>query len=532
MQLSVREALKEAERAKQEQLRSKREYEELVAEMKVALQLFREASPVPVPIPTQDLVSDTTVPAPVAKSSSGSQGAKSSSGYQSIFSKSSSIISGFTSRHSLSKSVSFADHKEKRKSEGTEAKASSLDRNKKYDKKDRKDEKSPAPAESKEKETKIQTSTEKKDKHLITIGKKESKQQQHKQKPLHDAGLSDLRRLEDGEGERKGLTSLDRRERRARQEGRDKRGHVISPLSLEDIPMADETTQEHEVKSDPTSAPSTELYTGEAPPHKASFKQTLSITLGQSSTSTTGASSRPHVLPLSRERHSGDLSTSNTSPESPLAPSSFTRPGSFLPTLEESPPVSEAASLSSLHQPGSTPGPQVRQGAMSTVQKDRVVANPPPSKRAGTFAISRQHSSPNIPLQRQNSGSAFPIQRQQSLGTVPEGRLPRQESLTSVPEDRPLVDRTLPLSPSPSLTYFPLSPTASSSTLSDSARRAARESMELVTGPVLAGSAIQEANATGTLPVLHLDDQNMQPAATSTLKRKHGPHSDNVGILV
>lgn len=517
MQRTVREALLEAEQAKEEQMRSKKEYEELVAEMKVVLQFFKEACPVSVQVPAQDSAS-SILPAPAAKSSSISQGSKGSTGYQSLFSKSSSIISGFTSRHSLTKSVSFAaEQKEKRKSDGPENKANSLERNKKYDKKDKKDSKSQAS---------VQNFKDKKDKHSDAIDKKDSAQQQ-RQKSLPETSPGHLYRLENGESEtKKTFTSLERRERRLRE----KRVHVISPLSLEDIPMADDATHEHENNSDPT-APSVESDACKAQ-SQASFKQTLSITLGQSSTVAAGASSRPQVLTLSRDRQSGDLSTSNTSPESPLPSTPSTRPGSLLPTLEESPPVSGAASLLSLHQPGSTPGPQARQGAISTVHKDRPLSTSQQSKRVGTFAISRQHSSPNIPLQRQNSGSAFPIQRQQSLGTVPEGRLPRQESLTSVPEERPVVDRTLPLSPSPSLTYFPLSSTPSSSTLSDSARRAARESMELVTGPVLAGSSIQEANATGTLPVLHLDEQNMQPAATSTLKRTSQSHSDNIGILV
>lgn len=530
MQLSVKEALREAEKARQEQLRSRREYEELVAEMRLALQLFREKGqaslPTPDPDDALDEVPDAT-PAAVTKSSSGSQVNK---GYQSLFSKSSSIISGLTNRHSLSKSVSFAadqKDKDKRKSEGTEAKANSLDRNKTYDKKDKKGAKFQASVESKEKESR-------KDKQQSTMEKKEPKQQQ-KQKSQHEAGHGDPRRAEDREAERKGYGSVDRRERRARQEGRDKRGHVISPLALDDIPLADDVSQEHEVKSDASAAPSSGSDPAETGRQKPSFKQTINISLGQPSTSTTGthagASSRPHVLPSSRNRHSGELTSSNGSLDSPLAASSFTRPGSFLPTLEESPPVSETTSLTSLHQPGSTPGPQTRQGPMSTVSKDRP-ASTSSQPRRGTFAISRQHSSPNIPLQRQNSGSAFPIQRQQSLGTVPEGRLPRQESLTSVPEDRPLADRTLPLSPSPSLTYFPLSPTASSSTISDSARRAARESMELVTGPVLAGSAMQEANATGTLPVLPEGEQPMEPVATSSLKRTRDSHPDNVGILV
>ncbi|XP_050701035.1 uncharacterized protein LOC126987770 isoform X2 [Eriocheir sinensis] len=524
--LSVKEALREAEKARQEQLRSRREYEELVAEMRVALQLFRERGPASVPAPAPETAPEPEpVPAAVTKSPSGSQVNK---GYQSLFSKSSSIISGLTNRHSLSKSVSFADqkNKERRKSEGTEAKSSSLDRNKKYDKKDKKDVKSQTSVESKDKDSK-------KDKHSHTPEKKDSKQQQ-KQKSHPEAGHGDARRSEDRETERKGHGSVDRRERRARQEGRDKRGHIISPLALDDIPLADDVSQEHEAKGDVHAAPPSGAGAAETEHQKTSYKQTLSISLGQPSTSTSGshpgASSRPQVLTLGRERHSGEMSNSHASPDSPLA-TSFSRPGSFLPTLEESPPVSQTTSLTSLHQPGSTPGPQARQGAMSTVSKELAAANPSQPRR-GTFAISRQHSSPNIPLQRQNSGTAFPIQRQQSLGTVPEGRLPRQESLTSVPEDRPVGDRTLPLSPSPSLTYFPLSPTASSSTLSDTARRAARESMELVTGPVLAGSAMQEANAVGALPALPAGDQHVQPAATSTLKRTRDSHRDNVGILV
>lgn len=526
MTLSVREALREAEKAKQEQLRSRREYEELVAEMRVALQLFREKGSASVPAPVLESTPDVApepVPAEVTKSSSGSQVNK---GYQSLFSKSSSIISGLTNRHSLSKSVSFADqkNKERRKSEGTEAKSSSLDRNKKYDKKDKKDVKSQTSVESKDKDSK-------KDKHSHTPEKKDSKQQQQKQKSHPEAGHGDARRSEDREADRKGHGSVDRRERRARQ---DKRGHIISPLALDDIPLADDVSQEHEVKGDGHSALPSGAGAAETEPQKISYKQTLSISLGQPSTSThgshPGASGRPQALGLGRERHSGELSNSHGPPDSPSS-TSFSRPGSFLPTLEESPPVSETTSLTSLHQPGSTPGPQARQGAMSTVSKERAAASTSQVRR-GTFAISRQHSSPNIPLQRQNSGTAFPIQRQQSLGTVPEGRLPRQESLTSVPEDRPVADRTLPLSPSPSLTYFPLSPTASSSTLSDTARRAARESMELVTGPVLAGSAMQEANAVGVLPALPAGEQAAQPAATSTLKRTHDSRRDNVGILV
>lgn len=169
---------------------------------------------------------------------------------------------------------------------------------------------------------------------------------------------------------------------------------------------------------------------------------------------------------------------------------------------------------------------------MTTVPEDRVVSGPPTTKRSGVFAISRQYSSPNIPLQRQGPSSMFPLQRQGSLGVVPESRLPRQESLTSVPEDRVVVDRTLPLSPSPSMTYVPLSPSASSSVMSESARQAARESMELVTGPVLAGSSMQEAAATGTLPVLCLAEEQEPPAATSSLKKEHKQSSSVVGILV
>lgn len=467
--------------------------------------------------------------------------------YQSFFSKPSSIISGLTHRHSLTKSVSFADEKDKEKwkNEGTSEKADSSDKKKKdeghqstQEKKDIKVEKSQSFLERKFK---------KDDKHQGILERKDKKDSKHhKEEKIHsttEAGTTDWKNKDKLDSmDRKYTSSIDRKERKGRHDSRDKKGkvsdHVISQLSLEDIPMADENTQEMLDRPRVSEAKVETVAATSSSSTVASVKTTLNFSLGKSSSSPSvsyfGPANRPRLLPLNRERRRSEQSTSNTSsPESPTAPSPFPRSVAPLPPLDES-LVSESATLSSLHRPGSTPGPLTRQGSMTTVPEDREVNDPPPSKRPGAFALSRQNSSPNIPLQRQNSGPIIPLQRQNSLGVVPEeGRLPRQESLTSVPEERPLADQTLPLSPSQSMTHVPMSPTAvSAPVVSESTRRAARESMELVTGPVLAGSSMQEAAATGTLPVLSLSDESDQPSATSTLKKDHKSPSDGVGILV
>ncbi|XP_071540059.1 uncharacterized protein [Panulirus ornatus] len=493
-----------------------------------------------------------------ARSSSGSSGAAQvasstkTSGYQSLFSKSSSIISGLTQRHSLTKSVSFADEKdkEKKKKDGASGKAEGSDKKKKneahqntQESKDVKVDKSHSFLERRSRKDDKYHKEDKKPGATDTSGK------DWKNKDKTDSTdrkyTSSLDRKYTSSLDRKYTGSIDRKERKGRRDSSDKKGKgeamasdpIISQISLEDIPMADDNTQELLDRSRVSKA---QLETAVATSSSAvaSVKTTLNFSLGKSSSSPTvsyfGPANRPRLLPLSRESRRSEQSTSNpSSPESPSAPCPFPRSASTLSPVNES-PVSESTSIFSMHRPGSTPGPLTRQGSMTTVPEDREVDDPPPTKRPGAFAISRQNSSPNIPLQRQNSGPIIPLQRQNSLGVVPEeGRLPRQESLTSVPEERPLADCTLPLSPSQSMTHVPMSPTVSPPpVVSESTRRAARESMELVTGPVLAGSSMQEAAATGTLPVLNLSEENDQPSATSTLKKDQKSHSNDVGILV
>jgi len=246
------------------------------------------------------------------------------------------------------------------------------------------------------------------------------------------------------------------------------------------------------------------------------------------------------------------------SPETETAPSTI--PSSPSPSrnssaLDDSGTVSDS-SIGNIYRPGGTPGPLIRQSSMTTVPEDRVVNDHTPTravyKRPGVFAISRQNSSPSIPLTRQNSSGRFPLMKQCSLGQVPEeGRMTRQDSVLSIDGNRPIVDMTLPLSPSPSMANFPISPSSStnfpinksSSTnfpinkclstnfpISQSSSCAAvespkvkkakvRHSMELVTGPVLAGSAKQEAQSTSfTFPESNSTDET-KPDATSSLKK-------------
>ncbi|XP_042870937.1 uncharacterized protein LOC122252503 isoform X2 [Penaeus japonicus] len=427
--------------------------------------------------------------------------------YQSLFSRPSSLLSSLTNRSSLTKSVSFADQKEKEASDSGKGQNT---------------------AERKKKEDKHQSSDKK--------NKDDSKHHKDEKKHTGDSGSKE-RRSKD----RKDHSSIDRKERKEkkdRHESKDKKsnlkeqsdsGNIISNISLEDIPMADEHS--HDLL-DRKPSPSLHICSS-----SISLVPPANYSLGKSSSTPvvtySSSGNRPRALPLNRDHQRGDFSNSMTeSPDSPLAPSPFPRSASALPPLDESNSFSETSSLTSFHRPGSTPGPLARHGSMTTVPEDRAVVGPPLTKNPGKFAISRQNSSPNIPLQRQNSAPAFPLQRQHSLGVVPEkGRLPRQESLMSVPEERPITDQTLPLSPTPSMTYFPISPSASLSTVAD-LRPVSRTSMELVTGPILAGSAMQEASATGTLPVLMPLEEEEEPVGTSTLKKDFKSHKDVLGILV
>ncbi|XP_063606749.1 serine-rich adhesin for platelets-like isoform X2 [Penaeus indicus] len=456
-------------------------------------------------VPESSTVSTCTTSAPSQTSSQATSTTKTPP-YQSLFSRPSSLLSSLTNRSSLTKSVSFADQKDKETADSGKGQST---------------------AERKKKEDKHHSSDKK--------NKDDSKHHKDDKKHTGDSGSKE-RRSKD----RKDHSSIDRKERKEkkdRHESKEKKsnlkeqsdsGNIISNISLEDIPMADEHSQDLlDNKSSALHICSSSI----------SLVPPANYSLGKSSSTPvvtyTNPGNRPRALPLNREHQRGDFSNSMTeSPESPLAPSPFPRSASALPPLDESNSFSETSSLTSFHRPGSTPGPLARQGSMTTVPEDRAVVGPPLTKKPGKFAISRQNSSPNIPLQRQNSAPAFPLQRQHSLGVVPEnGRLPRQESLMSVPEERPITDQTLPLSPTPSMTYFPISPCASLSAIAEP-RPVSRTSMELVTGPVLAGSSLQEASATGTLPVLMPLEEEEEPSKTSTLKKDFKSHKDVLGILV
>ncbi|XP_068247747.1 uncharacterized protein [Palaemon carinicauda] len=489
-----------------------------------------------------------SVPPAVTKSSSFSQVSNTPKlpAYQSLFARPSSLISGLTQRSSLTKSVSFAEDKSKEKNlqKGNEVVTQEETKKIKEEKhhSSKKEEKQEA-----KKEERLQ-SGKKEEKQHSTLERKEKKDH----KPHKDDKLPsyDTNSKERKSKEKKEYGSVDRKERKHRHKRSNHRGskdeeHMISNLSLEDIPMADDQSNE---LLDRVGVSDNKPAVTKISSFSSSTQTPSNFSLGKSSSSPIVSPSllanKSRSSPLNKEHYKPELCNSTAStPESSFPPCPFPQPSassrptspalrsSTLPTVVEN-HSSNTTSLKAMHRPGSTPGPLARQGSMTTVPEDRAVVGPPPS-RPGIFAISRQNSSPNIPLQRQNSGPSIPLQRQYSLGMVPEGgRLPRQESLMSVPEDRPLVDQTLPLSPSQSMTNFPLSPCVSASTVSEAVRRAARASMELVTGPVLAGSSMQEASATGTLAVLTDPEEELKPTATSTLKKDHKPRKDIDGLAI
>ncbi|XP_064118053.1 uncharacterized protein LOC135223521 isoform X2 [Macrobrachium nipponense] len=493
-------------------------------------------------------------PPPVSKSSSFTQVSNTPKvpAYQSLFARPSSLISGLTQRSSLTKSVSFAEDKSKGKTQekGDEGVVAQEETEKMKEGKQQS-----AKKEEKQQGTKKEEKHQmpkKEEKQQSTLERKERKENKHQREdkaPSYDTNSKERKSKE-----KKDHGSIDRKERKHRHahkrsshRGSKDEEHMISNLSLEDIPMADDHSNE---LLDRVGVTDKKPIVSRMSSLSSSTQTPSNFSLGKSSSSPIVTPSllanHPRSLPLSKDHHKTEFCNSTAStPESSAPPCPFPQPLSFSrptsPTVRSSsstlPTVAEnhstaASSLKAMHRPGSTPGPLSRQGSMTTVPEDRAVVGPPPS-RPGVFAISRQNSSPNIPLQRQNSGPSIPLQRQYSLGMVPEeSRLPRQESLMSVPEDRPVVDQTLPLSPSQSMTNFPLSPSVSASTVSEAVRRAARASMELVTGPVLAGSAMQEAAATGTLAVLTDPEEELSPTATSTLKKEHKSQKDVDGVVL
>ncbi|XP_076048489.1 uncharacterized protein LOC143029622 isoform X2 [Oratosquilla oratoria] len=466
---------------------------------------------------------------PLSSSSSSSSSAASANkqvGYQSLFSRPSSILSGLANRSSLTKSVSFADSRE---GEGEE------------------DKKEVKGHENQERKTAKQDKEDKKHSSL------EKKQKQKHTKREKKGSLERPKRSKEG----------------VKKVKQDSGGNKLLSADEEDIPMMDEDEDDGGI----------EALSGRKSP-RGLLQRPNKLSSSASITLSPPSSSPSYIL--------GKSASTSSVPESPrsrpktLGMNLEVRPDpaaegrvSSLPGTPEDMPMNawpdgppsrgtqgddsgmslgsvSSSSLTGIHRPGSTPGPLVRQGSMTTVPEDMPLddsygpSNPPVSSkghsRRGVYAITRQNSSPNIPLQRQNSSSPsfqFPLQRQHSLGIVPEegGRLSRQSSLMSVPEDRRIVDRTLPLSPSSSMTYFPISPSSSTAALqapdelqngslvSDLTRPRslrtgatdARSAMELVTGPVLAGSSLQHAAVQFGLPA----DGEAAPAATSSLKKEH-----------
>ncbi|RXG71791.1 hypothetical protein Avbf_10825, partial [Armadillidium vulgare] len=277
-------------------------------------------------------------------------------------------------------------------------------------------------------------------------------------------------------------------------------------FSIENLPMMDEHTDSLERKSDRTRSGS---------PYVSHSAQNFGLEKSLSSPTvlakfSNSKLSRPQELCIIPTTKEAFKSTSNhSSPDSPTSPSITTLP--FQSSCQISPREARIKAETLFpNQPSNLQG-------MSRQSSEEKLVN---RHRQGVFAITRQKSSPNIPVQRQSSGSLYPLQRQNSLGTVPEeGQIPRQASLMSVPENRPIVDQTLPLSPSSSMVSFGLSLSPSGDRLDNQRDRySTRNSMELVTGPVLSGSLMQESQVRDIPPVseFHINDF---PLATSSFKK-------------
>lgn len=275
------------------------------------------------------------------------------------------------------------------------------------------------------------------------------------------------------------------------------------------------------------------------------------------STSSPTVPSRPKALNLSSQKSETKASSATNSPDSPTRPSSpFDMPKLHLNGRATSP------TGFALHRPGSTPGPMVRQGSMTTVPEDRAIDTrtfdnrptdpPPPPPTNRVFAISRQSSTPNIATQK--STSPLVLQRQHSLGIVPEENkspISRQSSVMSMPDDRLLVDQTLPMSPTSSMLSFPGSWSTTSLNRQDSNLALAngsgstdlgselslsnksptspkgrpRGALEQVAGGVLSGSSLRPGI------ICPLDETGDDPPlATSSLKRRKKVKKDPVVV--
>ena len=310
----------------------------------------------------------------------------------------------------------------------------------------------------------------------------------------------------------------------------------ISRIMTDDFPMMDDTASPRSMSP----------IGSEQDLSEADFAQNDNFNLGKS-VSSPSVASRPKVLNLKSQRSNSQKQTLglDVSPDSPTRPvSPFDVPRLHLNGRATSP------NRSAMHRPGSTPGPLNRQGSMTTVPEDRAIdvrhvdnrpSDPPPpppsaSSKAGVFAISRQNSTPNISTQKSSGQPNLP--RQHSLGVVLEENksLSRQSSLLSMPDDRLIVDKTLPMSPTPSLMSFPGSWSTTSLNRQDSAsvednlatspkNRRPKGPLDRVAGGVLSGSS----SLAGT--VAPLDEKEEEPPlATSSLKRRKKVKKDPVMV--
>jgi len=186
----------------------------------------------------------------------------------------------------------------------------------------------------------------------------------------------------------------------------------------------------------------------------------------------------------------------------------------------------------SSHRPNSTCASSPhRQSSMSTVPEDRALdssdrpSSPPPlPPTSRVFAISRQNSSPNIVTQK--SVQSLQLPRQQSLGSVPEEAKSISRQNSAFFDDRPIVDQTLPLSPTQSMLSFPgPTSTASFHFIDNNAGEKnnenilpqfrPKEGLELIGGRIISGSSTQPrpmCSFTG--------NEQVKPLATSSLKRR------------
>lgn len=303
----------------------------------------------------------------------------------------------------------------------------------------------------------------------------------------------------------------------------------------DDFPMIDDTISPRTVSPvDPDS------------PDIESLKENINFDLGKS-TSSPSVPQRPKALNLVPGKSELLYNKGNSLASSPDSPTRVSSPFD-VPKFQLNGRATSPTGFP-LHRPGSTPGPLNRQGSMTTVPEDRAVDlrtfetrpsdPPPPPPTHKIFAISRQNSTPNIATQKSNNQAG--LQRQHSLGVVLEESktVSRQGSLLSMPDERLIVDKTLPLSPTPSMMSFPGSWSTTSlnqpeslcgtnravSPLSGSPMIRPRNALEMVAGGVIAGSSLSSGK------ICAFDEKDdIGPLATSSLKKRKKVKKDPIEV--